>query len=278
MRIARLLFVLLLPVLASAQTSPQFYRVLLPVFFDDAIPGAFGSQWKTAYAVRNSTASEFHVEWCPGSTVALFDACTLPLLDNAHLDQNDTETTLPEFSHDFRVLNERGGPRLLYIRPFPAGSSGAPSQLTFALRAFDISRTATNAGTEVPVVRQEQFRKTTTDLLNVPTDPAFRLTFRLYETNLRVAGFTVRVFNQSTNALVGERDIVLSWHFPHHYLKMFEPPHAQIGDMRELLPAGTALPPVLRIEIQPRSEGSEFWAFVSITNNDTQHLTLVTPQ
>ena len=26
------------------------------------------------------------------------------------------------------------------------------------------------------------------------------------------------------------------------------------------------------------SAGSELWAFVSITNNETQHLTLVTPQ
>lgn len=43
------------------------------------------------------------------------------------------------------------------------------------------------------------------------------------------------------------------------------------------LHVGTELPPMLSIEIEPRTAGSEFWAFVSITNNETQHLTLVTP-
>ncbi|HVE71131.1 MAG TPA: hypothetical protein VNI54_07160 [Thermoanaerobaculia bacterium] len=259
---------------------PPTYRVLLPVYFEHPAPGAFGSQWKTAYAVNNPTPHQFHVEWCAGSTDPFFGACSRPLLSNAHLAAGETETTLPPFSGDMHVLNGRGGPRLLYILPFsqPPQPVAWPSVLSFALRAFDTSRSATNAGTEVPVVREEQFRKNTTSLLNVPVHPSFRLTFRLYELNLKVAGFTVRVFDQQTNRLVGEKDLVLSWHFAHHWVKMFEPPHVQIGDIRELLPAATALPETLRIEIQPRSEGSEFWAFVSITNNETQHLTLVTPQ
>jgi hypothetical protein len=274
-----LLVLLLLPVVAQGAREPT-YRVLLPVFFDQPVPGAFGSMWKTAYAVNNSTPHGFHVDWCPGSEDPFFDVCTLPLISNAAIGPGETETTLPPFSSEQRVLNDRGGPRLLYIRPFnqPPQPVAWPSVLSFALRAFDVSRSETNAGTEVPVVREEQFRKSTTTLLNVPVHPSFRLTFRLYELNLKVAGFTVRIFDQETNRLVGEKDLVLSWHFAHHWVKMFEPPHLQIGDIRELLPAGATLPQTMRIEIQPRSQGSEFWAFVSITNNETQHLTLVTPQ
>ena len=281
MRSAPLAFALSLLLLAPAASAQRaFYRVLLPVFFPDAVAGAYGSQWKTAYAVHNPTPHAFHVDWCPGSTDPMYDVCTLPLYSNAHLAPGGTETTLPPFFHDRHELQKRGGPRLLYIREFvnPPGSQPNPAALSFALRAFDVSRSASNAGTEIPVVRQEQFRKSTTSLLNVPTDAQFRLTLRLYETNLKVSGFTIRLFDQSTNALLGSRDVVLSWHFEHHWRLMFEPPHVQIGDVTELLPAGTALPQTLRIEIEPRTPQSEFWAFVSITNNDTQHLTLVTPQ
>lgn len=274
---------LLLPALSllfvatvNAQTPPQ-YRVLIPVYFPEPVPGAFGSQWKTAWAVHNPTQAQFHIDWCPGSTNPLFNGCTRPLLANAHLAPSDTETTLPEFSHDFDVLNDSGGPRLIYIRPF-LQNTVSPSALTFALRAFDVARTVTNAGTETPVVREEQFRKTTTNLLNVPTDPAFRLTLRMYETKLKTAEFTVRVYDQANNVLLGESNVRLTFRFPHHYVSMFEPPYLQIGDIASLLPSGTTLPPALRIEVEPRSEGSEFWAFVSITNNETQHLTLVTPQ
>ena len=274
-----LLLALLLPLTAAAQ-DPAHYRVLLPVFFDDPVPGAYGSQWKTAYAVNNSTPYSFHVDWCPGSSNPIYNTCTRPLLGNAHLAPGDTETTLPAFSHEFNVLQQRGGPRLLYIRPFdiPDNPAANPAALSFALRAFDVSRSATNAGTEVPVVRQEQFRRSTTNLLNVPTDPNFRLTLRVYETKLKEAGFRIRVYDQATNEQVGERGVVLSWHFPHHYKLMFEPPHLQIGDLSEILRVDVPRPATLRIEIEPTSPGSEFWAFVSITNNDTQHLTLVTPQ
>src|SRR5687768_7835232 len=163
-----LLLALVLPLTATAQTS-EYYRVLLPVFFPEPVPGAYGSEWKTAYAVNNPTGFQFHVDWCPGSSDPIFSACTRPLIGNAHLVPGETETTLPPFSHAFHVLNGRGGPRLLYIRAFvpPPGQSPSPASLSFALRAFDVSRSATNAGTEVPVVRQEQFRKTTTNLLNV---------------------------------------------------------------------------------------------------------------
>jgi hypothetical protein len=33
-----------------------------------------------------------------------------------------------------------------------------------------------------------------------------------------------------------------------------------------------------RIEIEPTLPDMRVWAFVSITNNETQHVTLVTPQ
>ena len=37
-------------------------------------------------------------------------------------------------------------------------------------------------------------------------------------------------------------------------------------------------PNAVRVEITPLTAGSRYWPFVSITNNDTQMVTLVTPQ
>lgn len=34
----------------------------------------------------------------------------------------------------------------------------------------------------------------------------------------------------------------------------------------------------VRAEIEPLTEGLRYWAFVSVTNNETQHVTTITPQ
>jgi len=259
---------LLVPLAATAQQAPS-YRVLLPVFFEEPVPGAFGSQWKTLMAIHNPTTQEFHINWCNE------EVCSRVLVPNAQLMPGETQTTLPEFTDE--ALNGVGGPRLLHIGPLGAGSL-PPSQLSFALRALDVSRLETNAGTEVPVVRQEQFRTATTNLLNVPVDPNFRLTLRIYETKLQRADFRVRVFDQLSNFPLGNKVLSLSYRFEPSDTEMYEPPYVQIGDMYDLVLSIVNLPPRLRVQIEPLTPGSEFWAFVSITNNETQHLTLVTPQ
>jgi hypothetical protein len=38
------------------------------------------------------------------------------------------------------------------------------------------------------------------------------------------------------------------------------------------------MPAAVRVVVTPTDEASRFWAFISITNNDTQQLTLITPQ
>ena len=261
---------LLLPLSATAQNAS--YRVLLPVYFEEPVPGAFGSQWKTVMAVHNPTAREFVISWCPANPLAVCPA-VLPAL--AQLSPGETQTELPDFAQ--AELNLHGGPRLLYIRGTGPGTE-TPSQLSFQLRALDVSRLETNAGTEVPVVRQEQFRTATTSLLNVPVEPNFRLTLRIYETKLPRADFRVRVYDQLSNFPLGNNVISVAYRFNAGDLEMFEPPHAQLGDITSLVLPIVNLPPRLRVQIEPLTPGSEFWGFVSITNNDTQHLTLVTPQ
>lgn len=49
-------------------------------------------------------------------------------------------------------------------------------------------------------------------------------------------------------------------------------------DITQLLHLRLAWPQSARIEVQPLTAGSRYWAVVSLTNNETQLVTLVTPQ
>ena len=265
------LAVLLLLPLSSAAQQTDAYRVLLPVYFEQPVPGAFGSQWKTVMAMHNPTTRDFVISWCPVNPASVCPAFHPPL---SLLAPKETQTELPDFAQEGM---EGGGPRLLYVRGFGTGTETA-AQLSFQLRALDVSRLETNAGTEVPVVRQEQFRTTATSLLNVPVDPNFRLTLRLYETKLHRADFRVRVYDQLSGSPIGDKVLSVAYRFNAGDQEMFEPPNAQVGDLYDLLSPIVNPPSRLRVQIEPLTPGSEFWAFVSITNNATQQLTLVTPQ
>src|SRR5450759_2183423 len=140
-------------------------------------------------------------------------------------------------------------------------------------RVTDLRRNATNAGTEVPVVREGSFRTSTLHIPDVPAEPRFRLLSRLFEMNLERADFTIGVFDQATNALVFQRQVTTST--PPQDALRFQPGFAQIVD---LIPASTApAPAYVRIEIEPLTKGCAFWSYVSVTNNESQQVTLVTP-
>jgi hypothetical protein len=56
------------------------------------------------------------------------------------------------------------------------------------------------------------------------------------------------------------------------------PGYAEYTGLNDLLRLEIPLPPNVRIDVEPLTAGSRYWAFVSITNNDTQRVTTVTPQ
>lgn len=171
-------------------------------------------------------------------------------------------------------------PRSVYA--FPANSNSRPEIIwipTWALpslsvnsRVQDVSRQAQTWGTELPVPRVSQFSKSVT-LLNVPTDARFRDMLRVYFVGSGTFPFHV----------VGrpmDRDEIL---FDAQFTA-FAPnldPSAPMSDLvastaiaLETLPNFQSAER-LRLTITSDSPG---WAFVSVTNDETQHVTLVTPQ
>ena len=94
--------------------------------------------------------------------------------------------------------------------------------------------------------------------------------------NLDGAEFAVRVFDQSTNVLLSQEHLTTST--PPQGELRFQPGFAQIGVSAPSSGIATPQAERLRLEVEPLTSGSAFWAYVSVTNNDSQQVTLVTPQ
>jgi hypothetical protein len=54
------------------------------------------------------------------------------------------------------------------------------------------------------------------------------------------------------------------------------PGYAELGDLSQIAPLGNEQK--VALEVEPLTPGLRMWAFVSITNNETQHVTVIAPQ
>lgn len=177
-----------------AQGVPIQHRVLLPIFLDQPVHGAFDSVWTTQLSMMNTaSAGDATIETCGN------EICLAVGQENQFLHPGETQHVLPEFTPPpsgtvpGRVLN------------FDFFGTDTFDQVAFNLRVADISRNAQSAGTEVPVVRDRDFRTATTRLLNVPVSANFRITFRLYSLNTAPADYAIRVYDETGGTLLGTR-------------------------------------------------------------------------
>lgn len=220
---------------------------------NEPIPGAHGSLWITEIAGRNEGAGalEFSFPVCP-----LFECSYYRVPANGSFGSE----------------------------PFPSAVHGTVVQVPYtqardlrlSLRARDLSRALDTWGTEIPVVRESELEASAITLLNLPTGAGFRSLIRLYDFgafygDLTPRDFVVTVFPLDSNAALAEFSLttqVLRGANESSQGIRF----AVIGDLQ--LPEGT--PDRVRVTIRA-SETTRFWAFASITNNETQHVTTVSP-
>ena len=171
-----------------------------------------------------------------------------------------------------RLLLRNNVARLLYV------NRAGTADLSAGLRLNETSRSEVDAGTEIPFVRDARLRNSAVHLHGVPRDTNFRAMLRVYELGVDDARFHVSVFEEGQGIDAGS----LLTEFE---LRAVAPEagsfHTSPAYAESALPSSTppALrPPAVRVDVEPLTAGSRYWAFVSITNNDTQHVTLVTPQ
>jgi hypothetical protein len=181
--------------------------------------------------------------------------------------------------------------RVTEPRPTPyQGSAGIllrvdksrAAEITFASRIRDTSRALDTWGTAIPVVTDDELVRGRLQLIDVGAGPRFRQTLRIYEPDATGASVRVRVWGDDGNeTLLGDETIVLA--VPAYNQRddanaglPYSPGYAQL-DFAAKFPSASQYPR-LRIEVEPISDATRYWAFVSITNNETQHVTLVTPE
>jgi len=255
---AAVLVLLSLSIPAFAQTV-EFEKVLFPVVVG-GVPGMFGSRWVTDVAVLNR-----------GTTpVRLFRqyACYLCRTEQSLLPDVTYSLLPPESATGSFVLVERG----------------RAGDVDFTSRVRDVSREETSWGASVPVAREHDFSTSGITLLDVPTDPRYRLTLRIYALHaLEGATVAVRVRAQHPGIVNDKKEpdpLLAEAAYPLTPKVQFPAPPEQFPSYAVIsgLPpiAPEALTPRVRIDFVPVApDGLAIWGFVTITNNDSQSVTIV---
>lgn len=243
--------------------SAESWRRLLVSVTGHNIPGAHGSLWDTQVRmlIRSATA----VEMAP---------------------TNCTFSPIPECFPAFPPLRRQFDPRafgMIVEDALPVGQFVYVRAEDFDKvhvngRIYDVSRAGETAGAEMPIVREDAFTSEIITLMPVPTAPEFRQTLRIYDLDGRNGTrVRIRVYanGETTPRLTTERTLnAIDGRLTTARLPAF--PAAVQLDLGQLLPLA-GLGSVV-VEVEPVDGGTRLWAFISVTNNVTHHVTTVTPQ
>jgi hypothetical protein len=259
----RLTIVLTAALLAGSSAAAQEYeRALVPIAITDhTLLGALGSEWKTTFAVHNGGADRVLL------TYALQQCTQFSPCVNADVIEPGETSFRSGDELPFYLDPNAPGTLVKYLRA--TGSS-----LSFTLRIQDISRQALTWGTEIPVIREGEFHSGRLQLLNVPLDARFRLMLRVYGLNKGTGAVAVRFYSVTDGALLQTASLAMLATAPPNSDPSSGPDYAQLGNFVDLFETlrGTS---AVRVELEA---SKPIWAFVSVTNNETQHVTTITPQ
>jgi hypothetical protein len=166
---------------------------------------------------------------------------------------------------------------LLPASPYTGAFINVPSRMArdviTKVRVHDTSRDASSFGVEIPAVSDLDFAASVR-LTGIPTDARFRSTLRVYAYDARNFGpVTLRVRDNADGSLLATVPVALSA-LP--FAEDLIPASAQLSLDAIIAPLRNH--PRLRIDIADSDAVRPIWGFVSITNNQTQEITLVTPQ
>ncbi|MEA2568276.1 MAG: hypothetical protein QOI24_277 [Acidobacteriota bacterium] len=235
----------------------KYEQVLVPMYSIQIVAGANGSLWETEFTGRNGGASPALAFQRAGDGV-----------EPTALASGQTFHIRP--ARDYQ--NPANPGVFIYVDKEHAAT------ISFALRLREWSQPADFV--ELPIVRERDFSSTTTQLLEVPTSPATRVHLRLYGSSSPNGrgDVIVRIFS-ADNTKLFEQPLSLT---PAGGLAAIPGPTAFSEN-----PAYAELPNLtanfagrgnVRVEIEPVTAGQRYWSFISVTNNATQRVSLITPQ
>ncbi|HVS33813.1 MAG TPA: hypothetical protein VMS98_20425 [Thermoanaerobaculia bacterium] len=251
----------------SIGSAENYERILVPLIVS-AAPGAFGSIWQTE--LRVFADSDADVRLFPQFYQCPIKCNPAPAF-GFPLPKRGMQYVTPEVGTSAAVQGA-----LLYTR------RGHGELLHMNLVVRDLSRQATSAGTEIPLVRESDLLTGSLHLMNIRLDSRFRHSLRIYDADAR-EGAEVKVrlldttFGQVLSEVTARFNVDRSVSAGPFVELPARPGYVEIGGLTDNLPE---LPSVreLRVEIEPLTPDLRYWAFISTTNNETQQVTLITPQ
>ncbi|HKR62974.1 MAG TPA: hypothetical protein VJZ00_04515 [Thermoanaerobaculia bacterium] len=150
--------------------------------------------------------------------------------------------------------------------------------MSLVVESSETSRPEERSYTELPVVRESDFREGTVQIVGVRLDDGFRKTLRIYGLNgLEYGRVRVRVYDIASSTPAWEHEYIL---WPQGTTNADGLPTAPSFNMECDL-SGYVAPKYarpVRVELEPLTEGTRIWGFVSVTNNVTQNFYTVTPR
>ncbi len=225
--------------------SGPFEPILLPVF-SPPMHGAFGSLFVTDARAFATTEQPVNVY---GMLAQCFHTTPSP---------DPLITQIPGGSEVLFPACSPSTARLVYV------AQNQAQNITFNDRVTDNTRIASNLGTEIPIVRGSRMTNNKITLLNVPIDGRYRNTLRIYALRPTVVFVTTVGTPMPIQLQPGA--------------SIFEPAYAPFTDFPVPVDPGSTGTMTVTIE-QPQDivAGPPMWAFITVTNNETQQITTITP-
>jgi hypothetical protein len=266
--VKRLLPLLFLTLSLSAQPAfdDTYERFLLPVYLP-TVTGPFGSEFHSQLTLRNrSTTDTYHVygieAWCGANIL-----CPEP-------DPNVPVEIVPYGQgspyDDGPVLIPNGMPgRFMYVPQAEA------ELVAMTLRAFDSSRSNTNYGTQLPTPRTRDFTRGRVVLPDVPMGSAFRKTLRIYSTRETAVMISFEGPEIIGSPPIGPPPPAFANLRPG--LNVFDPAYAEFADFPLHGTNVSVVVEALECICSPPIPTPPIWAFITVTNNETQHITTIAP-
>jgi len=236
---------------ATTRFDPTNYsRVLFPLVYDG--PGAGGSQWRSENFVRNR--APVALDTIPSIYQSVFIGGFFPLMAIPP----HTQAAVPSESADngFVLLVPRG------LEPFVAYSS----------HVRDTSRAGENNGTEIRVVLERNTAEEVV-IVGIPSDARYRPKLRMYDIDGREGPVSVHIALANGATLLDGSPILRR-----SFVCVTTPCEDVAFAALDFTTALPTLPAGGTVDVTVTGdEGRRLWAFVSLTNNETQQVTTYSP-
>jgi hypothetical protein len=222
---------------------------LVPVYVPEAVAGAHGTLWVSELWLHNGNAHRVYIGDCE-DLIGPPPACAY--------EPGVTRLSYPHFP-------ARAAELLVHVAVEDA------ERLVFSSRLFELSRLSQPVGIEVPVVGEERFFTKPVRFIAVPSSPALRVALRVYDPRRSMNGIVrVELVESASGQQLAEASVPIVYSD-----ESSAPGLAMLGDLASLFPEVRSVDRY-DVRVLPLGAEMEYWAIISVTDNDTQQVFTIT--